>query len=63
MVVCRAMTGHRNDTPSATPGLARVKSMKILGVPITELLNFDSHVSNICIRARQSMYAIRVLAG
>src|SRR5678815_5718570 len=38
-------------------------SMKILGVTLSEQFNFDTHVNNIAIKARQSMYALRVLTA
>ena len=37
--------------------------MKVLGVILTETLSFEMHVAQICCRARQSMYALRILTA
>ena len=63
MIVRRPMRGLGVDLPKVTPGLTRVKHMKILGVTMSEQFNFDTHVNNIVIKARQSMYALRVLTA
>ena len=63
MIVRRPMRGLGDDLPKVTPGLTTVKLMKILGVTMSEQFNFDTHVNNIVIKARQSMYALRVLTA
>ena len=37
--------------------------MKILGVTMSDTLSFDKHIDQICCRARQSLYALRVLTA
>src|SRR5688572_20923831 len=53
---------HLTGTKS---GFKRVESMNILGVTLTGKFDFDKHIDNIkfCRRARQSLYALRVLAA
>jgi len=53
----------RVSAPAATPGVTRVHSMKVLGVMLTETLSFEMHIAQICCRARQSMYALRILTA
>jgi hypothetical protein len=63
MIVRRPRTKLDEGEPEVIPGIKRVKTMKILGVTLSEQLGFDEHVRNINIKARQSMYALRVLAA
>ena len=49
--------------PAATQGLTRVSSMKVLGVTMSDTLRFDKHIDQIYCRARQSMYALRILTA
>src|SRR5678816_3960202 len=37
--------------------------MNILGVTFTEALSFEPHITRICCKARQSMYALRILVA
>jgi len=63
MIVRRSRKGLGDAAPKATPGLARVAQMKILGVTMSEQLRFETHVNNIIIKSRKSMYALRVLSA
>ena len=63
MIIRRPRKGLGEDTPKVIPGLVRVGHLKVLGVTMTEQFNFDMHVNNIVIKARQSMYALRVLTA
>ena len=47
--------------PPCTPGIQRVRSMKILGIEIDETLSFKPHVDNGCRRAASSLYALKIL--
>ena len=47
--------------PPARPGLKRVSELNILGVHISDRLQFTPHVNHITIMAVQSTYALRVL--
>ena len=49
------------NLPPPIPGVARVVESVILGVTITDRLSFDRHIDRISIKARQSLYAIRIL--
>ena len=62
MIMHKPRGNWRNSViPDAIPGIARVGSMKILGVTISDDLSFDSHVDKIVVRAAQTGYALRVL--
>ena len=37
--------------------------MTILGVVVTENLGFEAHIRRICIQARQSLYALRIMTA
>ena len=64
MVIRRPRGRAWNDTvPEVTPGLTRVSSLNILGVTFTEVLSFEPHITRICCKARQSMYALRILVA
>ena len=64
MVIRRPRGRAWNDTvPDVTPGLTRVSSLNILGVTFTEVLSFEPHITRICCKARQSMYALRILVA
>src|SRR5688572_6177403 len=64
MVIRRPRGRAWNDTvPDVTPGLTRASSLNILGVTFTEVLRFEPHITRICCKARQSMYAMRILVG
>lgn len=56
-VVRRPNTKLGKDLPIVTTGLTRVGTLKIL-VVLSEDLCFDTYVNNLCIKARQSMFAI-----
>src|SRR5688572_15559722 len=43
--------------------LTRVSNLNILGVTFTEVLSFEPHITRICCKARQSMYALRILVA
>ena len=47
--------------PPALPGLKRVSELNILGVHISDRLEFTPHVNHITVTAVQSTYALRVL--
>ena len=47
--------------PPAHPGLKRVSEFNILGVHISDRLEFTPHVNHITVTAVQSTYALRVL--
>ena len=49
--------------PSVIPGVSRVDKLTVLGVTLTETLNFEAHISQICCKARQSMYALHILTA
>ena len=49
--------------PPELPGIVRTKVISILGVTITDKLGIGPHVDNICTRAHQSLYAIRLLSA
>ena len=64
MVIRRSRGRTRHDiVPDVTPGLTRVSSLNVLGVTFTEVLNFEPHITRICCKARQSMYALRILVA
>src|ERR1043165_113847 len=58
----RGRTWH-DIVPDVTPGLTRVSSLNVLGVTFTEVLSFEPHITRICCKARQSMYALRILVA
>ena len=49
------------NLPPPIPGIGRVSESVILGVTISDRLSFDPHIDRICIKASQSLYAIRIL--
>jgi len=49
--------------PGEVPGLMRVQSMVILGVVLTETISFANHIKRICVQARQSLYALRIMTS
>ena len=53
--------GGQEAIPGEVPGLPRVQSMVILGVVMTEHIGFEMHIKRICVQARQSMYALRIM--
>ena len=53
----------RMTDPTAVPGVTRVNNMKVLGVMLSDTPRFDLHIDRICCRARQSMYALRILTA
>ena len=53
----------RMTDPTAVPGVTRVNNMKVLGVMLSDTLKFDLHIDRVCCRARQSMYALRILTA
>ena len=63
MIVRRPRNMLGGDLPKIIPGLTRVDHLKILGVTLSEHFSFDVHVKNIIVKARQSMYALRVLVA
>src|SRR5688572_27464359 len=64
MIIHRPRVGLGNLTaPGTTTGLARVTSMVILGVTISDDLRFNNHVQRLCCQARQSFYALRTLVA
>ena len=40
------------DGPPVIPGVSRVDKLTVLGVTLTETLNFEAHISQICCKAR-----------
>ena len=60
-MVFRRPRSNLSITPPLLPGIERVAKSVILGVTITDRLNFDPHIDKICIKACQSLYAIRIL--
>lgn len=63
MVVCRHRQELEEALPSEAPVLTRVGTMKILGVTLSEYLSQDTHVNNLCIKARQSTFASSALVA
>ena len=63
MIVRRLRKRIAVDLPNAIPGLTRVESLNILGVTLSEHLIFDKHLNSISIKARQSLYTLRVLVA
>jgi len=51
---------RRSEEPPL-PGIARVKSLKVLGVTISNKLSVSEHVNNIISSCARSLYAIKVL--
>jgi len=49
--------------PPLIPGIERVQDMVILGVTISDRIGFGAHIDKICCKARQSMFALRVLVA
>jgi hypothetical protein len=49
------------QAPPVLPGIKRVVSLNILGIEITEKFGFSPYVQRLCIRAKQSLYAHRIL--
>ncbi len=44
-----------------TPGLTRVKEMKVLGVILNETMSMSDHVEQMVVKGSQTLYALRVL--
>ena len=44
-------------------GIDRVTDLKILGITLSERIGFSLHINNICCRAKQSFFALRVLVA
>ena len=49
------------EPPPPLPGIARVKSLKVLGVTISSSLSLNEHVDYIISSCARSLYAIKVL--
>ena len=47
--------------PSPLPGVARVTTLKILGVTLTTTLSASDHVRDVISNSAQTLYALRVL--
>jgi hypothetical protein len=47
--------------PPIIRGIKRVTSLNILGIEISAKLGFSSHIQKICVRAKQSLHAHRIL--
>ena len=60
MIICSSKKFKR-DTVILLPEIARVNSIKILGVTIDENLSVKTHVAEVCQTAAQSLYAIKLL--
>jgi hypothetical protein len=61
MLIRTRRRGVGHEIIPVLPGVSRVVEMPVLGVTITENLSFGKHIDRICCRARQSVYALRVL--
>src|SRR5678815_3938664 len=48
---------------SSHPGIERVQKMVILGVTISDRIDFGAHMDKICCKPRKSMFALRVLVA
>ena len=57
------LPGKKPLLPPPYPGLERVAEARVLGVVLSSSLGFRSHFTNICTRALQSLYAIRILTS
>lgn len=51
----------RTLDPPSTPGLARVSSLKVLGVTLQSDLSMTEHTNNLVSKAGQAMYALKVI--
>ena len=60
-MIVRRPRSKLGNIPPPTPGIERVKSMKILGVVYEEDFSFREHVERMVIQSNQSLYAIRTL--
>ena len=60
MIICSSKKFKR-DTVILLPEIARVNSIKILGVTLDENLSVKTHVAEVCQTAAQSLYAIKLL--
>jgi len=49
--------------PPSMDGIEMVQEMVILGVTISDRIGFGAHIDKICCKARQSMFALRVLVS
>ena len=49
--------------PPEYPGLSRVREARILDILINDKIGLEAHVNLICTRAKQSLYAIRILCA
>src|SRR3984885_12376939 len=57
------LPGKKPLLPPPYPGLERVAEARVLGVVLSSSLGFSFHITNICTRALQSLYAIRILTS
>jgi len=56
----RQQKGTSSDIPPM-PEIARIKSLKVLGVTISSRLSLSEHVNNVISSCARSLYAIKVL--
>jgi len=62
IIIRRPLTKIHETIPPIV-GIERVNEIKILGVTLSERIGFSSHVNKICIKAKQSFFALRVLVA
>ena len=60
-MIIRRPKSKITDIPPPILGISRVSELCVLGVAMSDRLSFSPHIDKICIKANQSLYAIRVL--
>ena len=60
-MIIRRPTSRPGSLPPPLQGITRVQEAAFLGVTLTDRLGFNRHIDSICVKANQSLYAIRCL--
>ena len=62
-MIVRRPRSKSTALPPPLPGIERVHEITILGVTLSDRVGFEKHIDRICCKARQSMFALRVLVA
>ena len=62
-MIIRRPRSKSTTLPLPIHGIERVHETVILGVTISDRVGFKTHIDKICCKARQSMFALRILVS